>query len=234
MHAFVPITRRSISNDQKVPNCGRDVPWHASTATPGVAANVNDTENAPQLCIALSFKRPYINMTDTVNHHKDVLQLVGFMIAGEEFGVDILKVQEIIRPLEITRVPNAPAFVEGVINLRGRIIPVIDLRKRFGLPAHTDDEAMRILVVELQDKVVGFVSDAVREVLRVEADVIEPAPDLAVGIDAHYIESVAKLKGRLVILLDMDAVLSVDEKGRLAPLQESLQEPEQAPLPEAA
>lgn len=139
------------------------------------------------------------------------LQLVSFVIDGEEFGIDILKVQEIIRPVPITRVPKAPPFVEGVINLRGRIVPVIDARRRFGLPARAADDDSRIVVVELEDRTVGFVMDAVREVIRVDRSVIEPPPELAVGIDADYIRGVAKLDDRLVILLDVERVLADDE-----------------------
>ncbi len=150
-----------------------------------------------------------------------ILQLVSFLIENEEFGVDILNVQEIIRPVDITRVPNAPAFVEGVINLRGRIVPVVDLRKRFNLPQRERDKNSRIIVVELGDKIVGFMVDAVREVLRVDASVIEPPPELAIGIDAHYITGVAKLDDRLLILLDLERILTEEEKHRLQPLQET-------------
>ncbi|BBM68963.1 chemotaxis protein CheW [Rhodothermus marinus] len=150
-----------------------------------------------------------------------ILQLVSFLIENEEFGVDILNVQEIIRPVDITRVPNAPAFVEGVINLRGRIVPVVDLRKRFNLPRRERDKNSRIIVVELGDKIVGFMVDAVREVLRVDAGVIEPPPELAIGIDAHYITGVAKLDDRLLILLDLERILTDEEKHRLQPLQET-------------
>ena len=145
----------------------------------------------------------------------DLLQLVSFVIEGEEFGIDILKVQEIIRPVPITRVPNAPPFVEGVINLRGRIVPVIDARKRFGLPPREMDEDCRIVVVELVGKTVGFIMDAVREVIRVERGVIEPPPELALGIDADYLSGVAKLEDRLLILLDVERVLGDDEQDAL-------------------
>ncbi|MFQ5571132.1 MAG: chemotaxis protein CheW [Rhodothermales bacterium] len=160
-------------------------------------------------------------MSEHVTATGDLLQLVSFVIESEEFGIDILKVQEIIRPVDITRVPNAPAFVEGVINLRGRIVPVIDLRKRFGLAQRDRDQNTRIVVVELSDKVVGFMMDAVKEVIRVDRSVIEPPPDLAIGIDAHYITGVAKLEDRLLILLDLDEVLSADEKYALATTEEA-------------
>lgn len=161
-------------------------------------------------------------MSEKVAISGDLLQLVSFVIENEEFGIDILKVQEIIRPVEITRVPNAPTYVEGVINLRGRIVPVVDLRKRFGLPRRDHDKNTRIIVVELTDKVVGFMMDAVKEVIRVERSVIEPPPDLAIGIDAHYITGVAKLDDRLLILLDLDEVLSAEEQAALKTPQEAV------------
>lgn len=152
---------------------------------------------------------------------EDLLQLVSFVIDSEEFGIDILKVQEIIRPVEITRVPNAPAFVEGVINLRGRIVPVVDLRKRFGLAEREQDQHTRIIVVELVDRVVGFMMDAVREVIRVDRSVIEPAPELAIGIDTDYIKGVAKLEDRLLILLDLEEVLTADERKAVQTAEEA-------------
>lgn len=154
-------------------------------------------------------------MSEHAHHSGDLLQLVSFVIENEEFGVDILKVQEIIRPIEITRVPNAPVFIEGVINLRGRIVPIVDMRRRFDLPEREKDKDTRIVVVELRNKVVGFVMDAVKEVIRVERSVIEPPPDLAVGIDAQYIKGVAKLDDRLLILLDLEEVLCEDEQDAL-------------------
>ncbi len=160
-------------------------------------------------------------MSEHVTATGDLLQLVSFVIENEEFGIDILKVQEIIRPVDITRVPNAPTFVEGVINLRGRIVPVVDLRKRFSLAEREQDQHTRIVVVELSDKVVGFIMDAVKEVIRVDRSVIEPPPDLAIGIDTHYIKGVAKLEDRLLILLELEEVLSVDEKKALRSLEDA-------------
>ena len=152
---------------------------------------------------------------------EDLLQLVSFVIENEEFGIDILRVQEIIRPVEITRVPNSPSFVEGVINLRGRIVPVVDLRKRFGLPEREQDQHTRIIVVELIDRVVGFMMDAVKEVIRVDRSVIEPAPELAIGIDTEYIKGGAKLEDRLLILLELEEVLTEDEKNAVRDAEES-------------
>jgi purine-binding chemotaxis protein CheW len=137
----------------------------------------------------------------------ELLQLVSFNIGDEEFGVDILQVQEINRMLEVTRVPNAPEYVDGVINLRGKVIPIIDLRRRFGMDRKEHDKHTRIVVVELSGKVVGFVVDAVREVLRIPRGVTEPPPDIAGGKKDEYITGVGKLEDRLLILLDLEKVL---------------------------
>jgi len=146
---------------------------------------------------------------------EELLQLVSFNIGEEEFGVDILKVQEINRMLEVTRVPNAPEYVDGVINLRGKVIPIIDLRRRFGMDRKEHDKNTRIVVVELCGKVVGFVVDAVSEVLRIPKSVTEPPPPIVAGINASYITAVGKLEDRLLILLDLDEVLSEGERKNL-------------------
>ena len=145
-------------------------------------------------------------------HTTSIVQLVSFIINEEEYGIDILNVQEIIRTVDISRVPNSLPFVEGVINLRGKIVPVIDLRKRFALPTQERGQESRIIVVELGERVVGFLVDRVREVLRVENGVIEPATDLVFSVEQGYITGVAKLDDRLLILLDLQRVLTFEEK----------------------
>ncbi len=142
----------------------------------------------------------------------ELLQLVSFKIGDEEFAVDILKVQEINRMFEVTRVPNAPEHIEGVINLRGKVIPIIDLRSRFGMARKDKDKNTRIIVVEVSGKIVGFVVDAVREVLRIPKSITEPTPKIATSVATDYITAVGKLDDRLLILLDLDKVLSVQEK----------------------
>jgi len=143
---------------------------------------------------------------------EELIQLVSFTIGDEEFGVDILKVQEINRMLAVTRVPNSPEYVDGVINLRGKVIPIIDLRRRFRMDRKEHDKNTRIVVVELSGKVVGFVVDAVSEVLRIPKSVTEPPPPMVAGLDAEYITAVGKLDDRLLILLDLEKVLSTEEK----------------------
>ena len=150
----------------------------------------------------------------------DDLQIVTFRVGEEDFSVSILKVQEIIRMSEITKVPRSPDFVEGVINLRGKVIPVIDLRKRFGLEAAERNEDTRTIVVDCGGKVVGLIVDSVTEVLRLSKSTVEPPPDIVGGVDSEYISGVGKLDDRLVILLDIDKVLSMSEQGEIGNLAE--------------
>jgi purine-binding chemotaxis protein CheW len=145
----------------------------------------------------------------------DELQLVVFQLGVELYGVEIACVHEIVRMQTITRVPRAPAFVEGVINLRGRVIPVIDLRRRFNLPAAAHTRASRIVVVEIGDQVVGLVVDGVSEVLRVDTALVEPPSPVVAGIDSEYLQGIARLPERLVILLDLDRVLAREERRAL-------------------
>jgi purine-binding chemotaxis protein CheW len=146
---------------------------------------------------------------------EELLQLVSFTIGQEEFGLDIQCIQEINRMVDITRVPNAPDFVTGVINLRGKVIPIIDLRKRFGFPPKESDKNTRIIVVELGDIVVGFVVDTVHEVIRIPKSITEPPPPIIAGIGSEFIISVAKLENRLLILLDLERLLRDKEKQQL-------------------
>jgi purine-binding chemotaxis protein CheW len=152
---------------------------------------------------------------DVVSSADELLQLVSFNLGEEEFGVDILKVQEINRMVPITRVPNTPVYVEGVINLRGKVIPIIDLRRRFGLDRREQDKNTRIIVVEISGKVVGFVVDSVSEVLRIPKSVTEPPPPIIAGVEADYITAVGKLQDRLLILLDLDKIFSMEETTQL-------------------
>ena len=147
----------------------------------------------------------------------ELLQLVSFHLDGEEFGLEILKVQEIIRMQDLTRVPNSPKFVEGVFNLRGKVIPVIGLRKRFGMKDCERDKQTRIVVAEVGGNVLGFVVDSVSEVLRLPADRIEPAPRLT-KVDRDYISGVGKLDDRLLILLDVERMMSDSEWKALGPV----------------
>lgn len=141
------------------------------------------------------------------NETEELLQLVTFKIANEEFGIDILMVQEINKMINITKVPNSPPFVEGVVNLRGRIIPVVNLRKRLMFDTIETDKNTRIVVVEIKDQTIGFIVDEVCEVLRIPSSITQPPPDLVMGIDSKYITAVGKLENRLLILLDMEVII---------------------------
>ena len=149
----------------------------------------------------------------------ELLQLVSFVVGNEEFAVPILAVQEINRMMQITAVPQSPPFVEGVINLRGKIIPVIDLRKRFGLAVAEDTSDARIIVVEVAQRVIGFTVDRVNEVLRIAADIVDPAPQMVVGVDSEYIQGVGKLEDRLLILLSLERLFQEQDIATLDGLE---------------
>ncbi len=164
-----------------------------------------------------------------------LMQLVGFEIVTERFGVDILMVQEILRSAEVTPVPNSPEFIEGVINLRGNIIPVIDLRKRLNLLDENDtSEGSWVLILNINNKIVGFVVDQVTEVIKVEEDSIEAAPEIIVsGLECQYIQGVCEIDEQLVIILDFDLVLFNEEQKILDDMG-GLDEDEELLLTEAA
>jgi purine-binding chemotaxis protein CheW len=148
------------------------------------------------------------------------LHLVGFRIGRETFGVPIALVHEIVRVPEITAVPDSPGYVEGVINLRGKIVSVVDLRKRFGEKEVVRDKKNRILVTEVDGKLVGLIVDAASEVLKVpESEVELPPPVFAEG-EVNYVTGMGKLKGRLIILIDLTKVLQRGELRRLTEITE--------------
>lgn len=142
-------------------------------------------------------------------------QLVVFKLAQEHYGVDISVVDGIVKMQPVTHVPGAPAFIEGITNLRGEILPVIDLRKRFGLPAGEVTKDTRIVNVVIDGIKVGLIVDSVSEVLRVAEENIEPPSPLITSIDAAFIAAIAKVGARLIILLDMNKVLSRSEQVEL-------------------
>jgi purine-binding chemotaxis protein CheW len=146
------------------------------------------------------------------------LQLVGFRIGRETFGLPISIVREIIRVPEITAVPDAPDYVEGVINLRGRIIPVVDLRKRFGETLLEADKKNRVVVVELERRAIGLIVNSASEVLRIPPSEIQHPSDVFPEGELHFITGVGKFNGRLVILLDMSRML---QRGELSRLEEA-------------
>lgn len=142
-------------------------------------------------------------------------QLVVFTLAGETYGVDIYQVREIIRVPDVTRVPNAPDYVEGIINLRGGVIPVLDLRRRFGMPPQDVSSDSRIVIVELADKLVGMRVDGVTEVLRIEATQIEPPSPYIVTIESQFVTGIARVNDNLILLMDLNLVLNPKEHDEL-------------------
>ncbi len=134
-------------------------------------------------------------------------QLVVFDLADEVYAVNIGSVREIIRMQTVTFVPDAPVFVQGVINLRGRVIPVVDMRRRFGLPAVEATPDSRVLVMDIAGHDIGVIVDAVTEVQRVDEALIEPTAALVATEDSYYIDGIAKVDARLLILLDLDRAL---------------------------
>ena len=140
------------------------------------------------------------------------IQVVIFRLGREELGARIDQVKEIIEMTHITRMPKAPSFIEGVINLRGEVVAVIDLAKQFDLPASERGEKTRIVVVDVDDNIVGMIVDSVPEVLRISMGNIDPTPSLIESrIDTRYIEGIGKLDDRLFVLLNLSKVLSPEE-----------------------
>jgi purine-binding chemotaxis protein CheW len=140
-----------------------------------------------------------------------VRELVAFRIGNEDYAVDIQRVQEINRFSDLTALPKAPEFIEGILNLRGRVIPVVSLRKRFGLSAIPHDMDTRILVTEVAGRIVGFMVDSVSEVLRLPVESITPTPQLVSNGHAEYLSGVGKSGDRLWVLIDLDLMLSTIE-----------------------
>jgi len=145
----------------------------------------------------------------------EALQLVTFRLGNEEFGIDIRKVQEINRMIDITRIPNAPPYVEGVVNLRGKIIPIVSLRTKLGLGEADRDKATRIMVVEIEGSILGFIVDSVSEVLRIQDPTIEAPPSVTGSNDSAYIEGVINLSDRILILLDLKVLFGDQKQAKL-------------------
>jgi purine-binding chemotaxis protein CheW len=145
--------------------------------------------------------------------HSELIQLVSFNLDQEEYGVDVLKVREIIRMPTVTRVPYTPHYVDGVINLRGKVIPIISMRKRFDLSEIENDKQTRIMVMDVDGELMGFIVDAVSEVIRISGSEIQPSPAVvASGIDQECIAGVINQAERLLVLLDLEKMFSQDER----------------------
>jgi len=144
-------------------------------------------------------------------------KFVVFVLNNEQYAVNILQVREIIRPLPVTRVPKAPDFIEGIINLRGTIIPIIDLKKCLGMELREPTKQNRILILEIEDNLLGFIIDKVNEVISISRENIHEPPDSILMIDSSFIEGIAQLGERLIVIIDFRKVL---EKERFQALEE--------------
>jgi purine-binding chemotaxis protein CheW len=143
-------------------------------------------------------------------------QLVIFELGAENFGIEIALVEGINKMLEITRIPKSPEYLLGIINLRGSVLPVIDLQKRFGMTETKETNETRIMVANMDGVKIGMVVSAVSEVLTIDDSVIEPPPPMVSNVNSEFIIGVAKIDKGLVILLDLSKVLTIDEKKQIA------------------
>ncbi len=148
------------------------------------------------------------------------LQIACFHVGGHEYGVDIMQIKEIINPIAVTPVPRAPAFIEGIIELRGAILPVVDLRKRFGVEVTPVARETKYIIVPLDGHIVGLVVDRVPEVMPVHREEVHDAPRMALGPDSRFFWGVFKKDDRMIMLVDVAQVLSPDEKAELAGLRD--------------
>lgn len=154
--------------------------------------------------------------TETENNSEElldseVLQLVSFMLDEVEYGVDILCVHEILRFPDITRLPNTPEFIKGVINLRGNVIPVVDVRIRFGFPLGEITDLTRIIVIETNGKQVGLLVDNVHQVVRIPVASIDPPSELITGVSEDFISGIGRLKDRLIVILNMTNIIFLED-----------------------
>jgi purine-binding chemotaxis protein CheW len=146
----------------------------------------------------------------------EVKQLISFTVGAEEYGLELLRVKEVIRMRQITWLPKAPSCVKGIINLRGDVIPIIDLRERFGLQAQNQTAMTRVIVVEVEGHLVGMVVDSASQVVRVPADQFDPPPPLMGQGSRDFITAVGKVDDKLVIMIDVDRILSIEEMSALS------------------
>lgn len=151
--------------------------------------------------------------------NQDEMQLAVFKVAGDKYALDIMRIKEIQRYQTVTRIPKAPAFIEGVINLRGAVIPIVDMRKRLDLPVTEPTKKTRIVIANVSGKIVGILVDEVSEVVRVNRGDIGAAPSIARGIGSEYILGVVKRKDELLLMLDFDRILTTEERVRLGDLK---------------
>ena len=154
--------------------------------------------------------------TEGKDTSSELIQMVSFKLENEEYGIEVLKVREIIRMIPITHMPNSPPYVEGIINLRGKIIPVVSMRKKFGLMEQDSSVQTRIVVMDVCGELMGFIVDSVSEVIRISGSEIQPPPNVVTGgIDQECITGVINQAERLLVLLDLEKLFSHEEKAFL-------------------
>lgn len=141
-----------------------------------------------------------------------IQQLVKFSVADQNFGVNINQIYQIIKPQEVFKVPNTPPFIEGLINLRGKVLTVFNLRKRFNMPEKANDEDTKVLIVNMNDMLLGFTVDSVTEIVRINDEDIEDTPTTLKNFDRRFLSGVGKLGDKLILLLDLEKVLTPDEE----------------------
>ncbi len=156
---------------------------------------------------------------DVMKMSDETVQIISFKVGDEEYGLEILKVKEVIKVTDITKLPKAPSFVKGVVNLRGDVIPIIDLREKFGLGKAEKSDANRVIVVEIDGKSVGMAVDSVSHVIRINENQIDNPP-LVGGMSGDYIRGVVKLGDRLIVLINVEKILTSEEKIELGKIEQ--------------
>jgi len=146
------------------------------------------------------------------------IQLAVFLLEQQPYAVDIEKIKQIIRPLKITKLPKAPDFLEGVVNLRGVVIPVIDLRKRFNLEPRPDEKNTKVIIASVSKKIIGIIVDDVTEVVPIPKNEIQPPPRVVKGVEAGYVLGVCRYKDDILLILNLDEILTAEEKISLSAL----------------
>jgi purine-binding chemotaxis protein CheW len=145
--------------------------------------------------------------------NQSAIEALAFTLGGEEYGINILKVQEIRGYDAVTKIANAPDFIKGVINLRGIIVPIVDMRIKFNLGTPTYDQFTVVIILNIGERVVGMVVDSVSDVITLGADQIKPAPEMGAALNTDYLIGLGTLDERMVILVDIDQLMSSDEMG---------------------
>ncbi len=162
-------------------------------------------------------------LKDKTDVRGELRQFISFSVGEEEYGLELLRVKEVIRVREITWLPKAPSFVKGIINLRGDVIPIIDLRDKFGLEAKEATSMTRVIVVEVDGKLMGMIVDSASQVVRIPADQIDPPPPVFGSVSQEFITGVGKVDDKLIVLLNSDAILTAEERTQLGSVHDSAQ-----------